>query len=60
MQSFMPTEEAEDEEPEQSDESFVFSSEPVQEIEVCCPYCYQDFKLSLEECVELIEGLDND
>ena len=51
-ESFEPT--GADEEPEQSDETFVFSGEPVQEIEVCCPYCYQDFKLTLEELVELL------
>lgn len=29
-----------------------------QEIGVCCPYCYNEFKLSLDECIYLIGGLE--
>ena len=34
---------------------FDFSSQPVQnEIEICCPYCYENFKMSYQELVDLL------
>lgn len=50
-----------DESEEAEDSEFDFSQTVPKEIEVCCPYCFENFTLSLAECEQYLrEVMEND